>query len=90
MVTVIPVTSSDRVKNPITIIFKGKGKGKEDKELVQQSDAIILFSDNGWMQGPTTIDFLKRNFKGEEKEVLIWDSYNAITREMKSLKRLRI
>ena len=29
MVTVIPVASSDGVKNPITIIFKGKVKEKK-------------------------------------------------------------
>lgn len=74
---VISVTSSDRVKNPITIFFKGKGKGKEDKEIVKQADSIIIFSDNGWMQGPTTVYFLKKNFKGEEKEVLIWNSYKC-------------
>ena len=43
MVTMIPVASSDGIKNPITIIFKGKVKGKEDKELVKRSDEIILF-----------------------------------------------
>ena len=65
-------------------------KGKEDMELVKLSDAIILFSDNGWMQGPTTIDFLKRNFKGEKRRFLYGIVISAITREMKSLKRLRI
>ena len=28
-------------------------------------------------ESSTTVDFLKKNFKGEEKEVLIWNSYKC-------------
>ena len=44
---------------------------------MQRTDANVLFSDNGWMQTPTTINFLKKNFSPDEKNILIWDSYKC-------------
>ena len=95
MVTVIPVTSSDGDKKPITIIFKGKGKGKEDKNLVNRDDCTVLFSDNGWLQTSTSVDFLHSNFTREDssEEILVWDSYRChyITEEIKNaLKELNL
>ena len=47
MVTVIPVVSSDGEKKLISIIFNGKGKTKEDKDLMTRKDCIVIYSDNG-------------------------------------------
>ena len=79
MVTVIPVASSDGDKKPITIIFKGKGKAKEDKNLVNRDDCTVLFSDNGWLNTPTSVQFLHSNFTREDnsEQILVWDSYRC-------------
>ena len=61
MVTVIPVASSDGEKKPISIIFKGKGKTKEDKDLITRKDCVMMYSDNGWAQTATTTHFLHVN-----------------------------
>ena len=73
--TVVPLAASDGSKNPLQ--FNGKGKAKGDEELLQRTNANVLFSDNGWMQTPTTINFLKKNFSPDEKNILIWDSYKC-------------
>ena len=88
MVTCLPVASSDGTKKPITIIFKGKGKAKEDKDIISRNDCIVLFSDNGWVQDDTAQTFLRRNVTPNEREVLIWDSYRChyqVSSCMKSL-----
>ena len=77
MVTVVPLAASDGSKKPVTLVFSRKGLAKDDKELVKHTDANILFSDNGWMQAATTKSFLKKNFTGSQKEILIWDSYRC-------------
>ena len=77
MVTCIPVASNDGDKKPITIIFRGKGKAKEDKEVLARTDCIVLFSDNGWLQDDTAQQFLRKNFTPHEKELLVWDSYKC-------------
>ena len=60
MVTVIPVASSEGEKKPINIIFKGKGKTSEDKQFAKREDCVILYSDNGWLQTQTRVQFLHR------------------------------
>ena len=75
MVTCLPVASSDGTKKPITIIFKGKGKVKEDKDSLSQKDLIVLFSNNGLIQDDTSQSFLRMNFTSNEREVLIWELY---------------
>ena len=67
MVTVIPVASSDGEKKPISIIFKGKGKTKEDKDLITRKDCIVMFSNNSWAQTATTTQFLHTNFSRGQK-----------------------
>ena len=77
MVTCLPVASIDGTKKPITIIFKGKGKAKEDKDVLARTDCHVLFSDNGWLQDETAQQFLRKNFTSEEKEIMVWDSYKC-------------
>ena len=88
MVTVIPIASSDGEKKPIFIIFKGKGKTKEDKDLITRKDCIVMYSDNGWAQTATTTQFLHANFSREDnnEQLIIWDSYRChyVTQEVKS------
>ena len=50
------------MQNTITIMFKGKSKAKEDKDVLSRTDCIVVFSDNGWLQDETAQTFLKRNF----------------------------
>ena len=67
MVTVIPIASSDSEKKPITIIFKGKGKGNDDKNLVNRAgvdkrqDRVIFFPNQLLARG---IFFPKKNQGG--------------------------
>ena len=77
MVICLPIASSGGTKIPITIIFKGKGKAKEDKDIMSRTDCIVLFLDNGWVQDDTAQTFLRWNFTSNEREVLIWDSYRC-------------
>ena len=50
MVTCVLLASSDGQKAKPTVVFKGKGKSKEDKELASRTDILFLHSSNGWMQ----------------------------------------
>ena len=77
LITYLPVASIDRTKKPISIIFKGKGKAKEDKEILARTDCYVFFSENGWLQDSTAQQFLRRNFTPEVREILVWDSYRC-------------
>ena len=55
----------------ITIIFKGKGKAKKDKQVLARTDCYVLFSDNGWLQDETAQLFLRKNFTSGERELLV-------------------
>ena len=55
MVTCMLLAASNGRKARPTVVFKGKGKSKEDKVLAIRTDALILYSSNAWMQTPTTV-----------------------------------
>lgn len=42
------------------IVFKGKGKTAEDRELKTRSDIVVAFSDSGWFNANLTVDWLNR------------------------------
>ena len=79
MVTVILLGASDGRKGKPTVVFKGKGKSKEDKVLVERQDVVVLFSSNAWMQAPNTVEFIKKNFSGTDTALLCWNSYRCHT-----------
>ena len=71
IVTCLPLASSDGIKKPITIIFRGKGKAKEDKLVLTRTDCCVLFSDNGWLQDDTVQQFLRKNVTPDVKDILV-------------------
>lgn len=77
MVTCMLLAASDGGKARPTVVFKGKGKTKEDKELTARQDVLVMFSSNAWMQTSNTVQFLQSMFTGEETTLLCWDSYRC-------------
>ena len=70
---------SDGIKKVPYIVFKGKGKTKEDLMLQKRSDIFVTYSDNGWFNEETTLHFIDNNFGGlfKPKTLLVWDSYRC-------------
>ena len=50
MVVFVLLASSDGQKARPTLVFKGKGKSKEDNELAFRTDILVIHSSNGLMQ----------------------------------------
>ena len=63
------------------IIFKGKGKGPEGRQLNQREDILVYWSENGWMNTPLTQRWIKDTFpeNSEGKKLLLWDSFKCHT-----------
>lgn len=61
------------------IVFKGKGKTAEDRELKTRSDIVVAFSDSGWFNANLTVDWLNRVMEALafSPSLLIWDSYRC-------------
>ena len=59
------------------VLFKGKGKTAEDRELKARPDIVVAFSDNGWFNKELTIDWRQRVMGSMTfgKRLLVWDSY---------------
>ena len=78
-VTVALCASADGKKLLPYIIFKGKGKTAEDKELKARRDIVVSYSDNGWFNSDLTTDWLKKVMGtfAFGKRLLIWDSYRC-------------
>ena len=78
-VTVALCAAADGKKLLPYIIFKGKGKTAEDKELKARRDIVVSYSDNGWFNSDLTVDWLKRVMGtfAFVRRLLIWDSYRC-------------
>ena len=79
--TVVLSICSDGSKNKPCIIFKGKGKGPEARQLNQREDILVYWSENGWMNTPLTLKWIEDTFPevSAEKKLLLWDSFKCHT-----------
>ena len=57
-VTVGLAYASDGSKLVPTIVFKGKGLTKEDKDLCKRKDINVCYSSNGWFNTELTVDWI--------------------------------
>ena len=75
--TLVLSVCSDGTKNKPCIIFKGKGKGPEARQLNQRENILVYWSENGWMNTPLTQRWIKDTFpeNSEGKKLLLWDSF---------------
>ena len=80
-VTVALCAAADGKKLLPYIIFKGKGKTAEDKELKASRDIVVSYSDNGWFNSDLTVDWLKRVMGtfAFVRRLLIWGISTAAT-----------
>jgi hypothetical protein len=80
-VTVALTGAADGSKRLPYIVFKGKGKTKEDKELQARRDIVVAYSDNGWFNSDLTCDWMQlvMGSIAFSKRLLIWDSYKCHT-----------
>ena len=78
-VTVALAAAASGDKKCPFIIFKGKGKTTEDRELKARRDIHVVFSDNGWFNDSLTIEWLQRvlGSLAFRQRLLIWDSYRC-------------
>ena len=81
-------------EKPPTIVFKGKGKTGEDKELKRRKDIQVVHSDNGWMNDSLTEEWVNFIYSDTSffNRLLIWDSHRCHISEAtkKALKRKRV
>eukprot|EP00117_Sycon_ciliatum_P018144 scpid62509/ scgid16871/ Pogo transposable element with KRAB domain len=73
------MTSASGAKRLPFVVFKGKGKTAEDRELKARRDIVVAFSDNGWFNKELTIDWCQRVMGSMAlgKRLLVWDSYRC-------------
>ena len=78
-VTVALSAAANGLKKLPYVVFKGKGKTVEDRELKTRCDIVVAFSDNGWFNTDLTIDWLRRvmGALAFSQRLLIWDSYRC-------------
>ena len=79
MQTLVLSVNLDGSKNLPCLVFKGKGKTPEGKQLQSRDDILVFFSDNGWMNGPLTEKWVGKIFphESDKKKLLIWDSFKC-------------
>lgn len=78
-VTVALSAAANGDKKKPFIVFKGKGKTPEDRELKARRDIIVTYSDNGWFNDGITMEWLQRIMGNLAftSRLLIWDSYRC-------------
>ena len=93
-ITVILAASADGKKKKPFVVFKGKGKGKDLKDLKARRDIHISWSNNGWGNEEIVEEWLNYNFNDTSflKRLLIWDAFRGHISDAtkKVLKRKRI
>ena len=83
MQTLVLSINLDGSKNLPCLVFKGKGKTPEGKQLQTRDDILVFFTDNGWMNDTVTEKWVGKIFphESDEKKLLIWDSFKCHTDE---------
>ena len=73
-ITVGLMVAFSGVKNKPFVVFKGKGKTVEAKELAKIRDVFVTWSDNGWFNDDLTSELIEKNFGFHfGNTLLIWD-----------------
>ena len=77
-ITVGLMVAFSGVKNKPFVVFKGKGKTVEAKELAKIRDVFVTWSDNGWFNDDLTSELIEKNFGFHfGNTLLIWDAYRC-------------
>ncbi len=77
--TVLLTAKADGTKLKPFVVFKGKGT-RLLKGLSTISGLVVRFSDNGWMNDPLTIEYLRTiigSFTFGNKRLMVWDAYRC-------------